>query len=358
MGEGLALCAFHTLTSTRHHMSVRGSLAFPTTWVQSGRTVGPGMSGRLAARHHMGAATALVPVGARRRIPVCSARLSPGASLGVFKDRPSIDMGNSRQLLRGSVGGGWPLRCPRFGPTLPGVKSCSAFTVSRRPGGLLRVLSCGFVAPRCRSWGSPSFGPAGRFLAVPGGRAVLVDASALRSFSLARSRPSLKGSCLPAVRLPEIRSVRLQGLAPRVKSAASAGVATDCRSLLPWAFLPQDEKKGSPFPRSPPLARNCRAVGARPFPRATWPWNSLRSPGLPVSDLAVFNLGREGGAAAVFFAEALEARGAIVSFRSRFRSVPDASIRSRLESARGVGPRLSLVAMTPATRDLHDASEI
>jgi hypothetical protein len=207
----------------------------------------PGMSGRLVARRHMGGATALVPVGARRHVPVSSAWLSPGASLGVFKDRPSIDMGSSRQLLRGSVGGGWPLRCPRFGPTLPGVESCSAFTVSHRPGGLLRVLSCGFVAPRCRSWGSSSFGPAGRLLSVPGGRAVLVDASALRSFSLVRSRPSFKGSCLPAVRLPGIRSVRLQGLAPRVKSAAAAGVATGCRSLLPWAFLPQAAKKGSPF---------------------------------------------------------------------------------------------------------------
>jgi hypothetical protein len=237
------------------------------------------MSGKLVARRHMDGATALIPAGARRRFPVFSAWLSPGASLGVFKDRPSIDMGSSRQLLRGLVGGGWPLRCPRFGPTLPGVKSCSAFTVSHRLGGLLRVLSCGFVAPRCRSWGSPSFGPSERFLAVPEGRAVLIGASALRSFSLVRSRPSFKGSCLPAVRLPEIRSVRLQGLAPRVKSAASAGVATNCRSLLPWAFLPQDEKKGSPFPRSPPLARNCRAVGARPFPRATWPWRFLRSAG-------------------------------------------------------------------------------
>jgi hypothetical protein len=258
----------------------------------------PGMSGKLVARHHMGGATARIPVGARRHVPVSSAWLSPGASLGVFKDRPSIDMGSSRQLLRGLVGGGWPLRCPRFGPTLPGVESCSAFTVSHRPGGLLRVLSCGFVAPRCRSWGSSSFGPAGRLLSVPGGRAVLVDASALRSFSLVRSRPSFEGSCLPAVRLPGIRLVRLQGLAPRVKSAAAAGVATCCRSLLPWAFLPQAAKKGSPFPLSPPLAHCGRAVGARPFPRATWPWGFLRSPGLSASDLAVLDLGRKGGAAA------------------------------------------------------------
>lgn len=256
------------------------------------------MSGRLVARHHMGAATALVPAGARRRFPVFSARLSPGASLGVFKDRPSIDINCSRQLPRWFLGGGWPLRCLRFGPTLPGVKSCSAFTVLHRPGGLLRVLSCGFVAPRCRSWGSPSFGPPCRFLAVPVGFAVLVGASALRSFSLASSRPSFEGSCLPAVRRPEIRSVRLQGLAPLIKSAASESVATGCRSLLPWAFLPQDEEKGFTF--SANLRRSLIAAvpWGSSFPTSTWPWGFLRSPGLSVSNLAVFDLGREGGSAA------------------------------------------------------------
>jgi hypothetical protein len=80
-----------------------------------------------------------------------------------------------------------------------------------------------------------------------GRRAVLVGASALRSFSLASSRPSFEGSCLPVVRRPGIRSVRLQGLAPLIKSAASVGVATGCRSLLPWAFLPQVEEKGFTF---------------------------------------------------------------------------------------------------------------
>jgi hypothetical protein len=53
-----------------------------------------------------------------------------------------------------------------------------------------------------------------------------------------------------------------------------------------------------------------------------------------------------------------EARGAVGPFRSRFRSVPDASIRSRLENARGVGPCLSLVAMTPAAQDFNDSLEI
>jgi hypothetical protein len=52
-----------------------------------------------------------------------------------------------------------------------------------------------------------------------------------------------------------------------------------------------------------------------------------------------------------------EARGAVGSFRFRFRAVPDASIRSRLESARGAGPCLSLVAMTPAARNLDESLE-
>jgi hypothetical protein len=53
-----------------------------------------------------------------------------------------------------------------------------------------------------------------------------------------------------------------------------------------------------------------------------------------------------------------EARGAVGSFWFRFRSVPDASIRSRLESARGVGPCLSLATMTPAARNLDESLEI
>jgi hypothetical protein len=163
-------------------------------------TAWPGMSGRLVARHLVGAATALVPAGARRRFPVSSARLSPGASRGVFKDRPSIDMGSSRQLLRGFVGGGWPLRCLRFGPTLPGVWSCSAFTVSHRPGGLLRVLSCGFVAPRCRSWGSPGFGSFDWFLAVPVACRPLRRSSPSKLFP--RQQPSPFRGLLPSCRSP------------------------------------------------------------------------------------------------------------------------------------------------------------
>jgi len=199
-------------------------------------------------------------------------------------------------------------------------------------------------------------------LPVPRGSgrfAVLVGASALRSFSLASSRPSCEGSCLPAVRRSEIRSVRLQGLAPLIKSAASESVATGCRSLLPWAFLPQDEEKGftfsanlrrsliaavpwgSSFPTyhlALELLAESRAFGFGPCGFRPWPgrWFGYR-----------FLLPRQ-----------REARGAVGPFRPRFRSVPDASIRSRLESARGVGPHLSLVAMTPAARDFDESLEI
>jgi len=44
-----------------------------------------------------------------------------------------------------------------FGPTSPGVGSCSAPVVSHHLDGLLRIAARGLVASRCRSWGSPCF---------------------------------------------------------------------------------------------------------------------------------------------------------------------------------------------------------
>jgi hypothetical protein len=98
--------------------------------------------------------------------------------------------------------------------------------------------------------------------------------------------------------------------------------------------------------------------GDSSFPTCHLPWGFSRSPGLLVSDLAALGLGREDGAAAVSLAEAEETRVAVGSLEARFRTVPDASIRGRLESTRGVGPRLSLVAMAPAARDLKESLEI
>lgn len=43
----------------------------------------------------------------------------------------------------------------RFGRPLPRGRSCSDFVVSRHLAGLFHRMSCGFVAPRYRSWGSP-----------------------------------------------------------------------------------------------------------------------------------------------------------------------------------------------------------
>jgi hypothetical protein len=51
-----------------------------------------------------------------------------------------------------------PLLLPHVGLPLPPGRSRSTFAVSHRLDGLLRTKLRGFVAPRCRSWGSPSFG--------------------------------------------------------------------------------------------------------------------------------------------------------------------------------------------------------
>jgi len=45
-----------------------------------------------------------------------------------------------------------------FGPPSPGGRSRSALVVSHHLDGFLRRVSCGFVAPRCRSWGSSRSG--------------------------------------------------------------------------------------------------------------------------------------------------------------------------------------------------------
>jgi len=92
-----------------------------------------------------------------RRFPSVLAWSSPGASLGVSKDRPSIGPGSRCLLLLGfsSAHASVP---PRFGSPLPKDESCSVFVVSHHLDGFLHRESRGFVAPRSRSWGSPRCG--------------------------------------------------------------------------------------------------------------------------------------------------------------------------------------------------------
>jgi hypothetical protein len=75
-----------------------------------------------------------------------------------FQRCPSIGLGARRPLLLGlaSARASAP---PRFGLSLPGDRSRSAFVVSHHLDGFLRRASCGFVAPRSRSWGSSRCGP-------------------------------------------------------------------------------------------------------------------------------------------------------------------------------------------------------
>jgi len=98
-----------------------------------------------------------------------------------------------------------------FGPRLPRRRSCSTFAVSRCLGGLLHRLPCGFVAPRCRPWGSPGFWSSS--CASPRDPiAFLSGAAPFEAFPSSPAAMRLRTPCPPAVHPP--RGARLQGLEP------------------------------------------------------------------------------------------------------------------------------------------------
>jgi len=242
----------------RRRVASSGSLAFP------GFLPRPGV-GRFQLRSlpwkqlPFGLRSRAVPLDVRRRLPLLPARLSPG----------SLSWGSSKIASPSTWAAGvhsrsrfpWGLATFRqsFGSSLPRDGSRSTFAVSHRLDGLLRRLPRGSVAPRCRSWGSPGFGPPircprglslrsslageplgfprnlprGRFLGL-GPVSFLTGAFTLQSISLARSRASCEASCPPAVRLPVSRSVRLQGFHPRVESVA---LRRRCRCLALVALM-------------------------------------------------------------------------------------------------------------------------
>jgi len=74
----------------------------------------------------------------------------PGTSAGRCACCPSIDMLAKRQLPRRR-------RAVASASKVPPSKSRSALVVLHHLGGFLRSASCGLVASRCRSWGSPRF---------------------------------------------------------------------------------------------------------------------------------------------------------------------------------------------------------
>jgi len=118
-----------------------------------------------------------------------------------------------------------------FGLPLPRGRSRSAFTVSHRSDGFLRHQSCGFVAPRCRSWGSPRSIRSLLPLAV-GSRTDTRGASPSEAF------PSI--AAIRHFRIPTLLSSTGQGRSDfrvflRYPSPPQpSGVATRKRALLPW----------------------------------------------------------------------------------------------------------------------------
>jgi hypothetical protein len=158
---------------------------------------------------------------------------------------------------------------PRFGPPLPEDGSRSTFAVSHRLDGFLHGTPRGFVAPRCRSWGSPRFRPFVVALASSLVQAVPDGASTLRSLVLDRSR--LPFACLPSGEiLPSCRSAPLDG----------SGLALPWPPPVPaFPFGPVGAEDGASNGTStsgPWATRRIRssrpAVSSRP--RALLPWVS------------------------------------------------------------------------------------
>lgn len=135
-----------------------GSLAFLEARMRFGLNHGFGFVPSTWKPRCLSAAPVMAPADARRRIPVRTARFAPGDSLGVVQRSPLHRHGQPASTPAGLRRWFPTFGSLRFGPTLPGVRSCSTFAVSHRLDGFLRMLSCGFVAPRCRSWASPGFG--------------------------------------------------------------------------------------------------------------------------------------------------------------------------------------------------------
>lgn len=122
-------------------------------------------------------------------------------------------------------------RLGAFRPAVATDKSCSVFAVSHRLDGLLRRRSCGFVAPRCRSWGSPccSSSPISSRTSV---RWLSTTLDPSKLFPLQQRSP-LSGF-LPSCRLPiqgwfdfraffRWRVRRVPSVLPRLKARCSLG---------------------------------------------------------------------------------------------------------------------------------------
>jgi hypothetical protein len=126
----------------------------------------------------------------------------------------------------------WGLRlwALRVGSPLPKDKSCSVFVVSHHLGGFLRRESCGFVAPRSRSWGSSRYGFEAQGAETPYETPPSATLNPSKSLH-ARSGPTcLHGSPGP---LPSCRSPSENGSTP---GFYSTGRVHDIPAALqPWA---------------------------------------------------------------------------------------------------------------------------
>jgi hypothetical protein len=164
-----------------------------------------------------------------------SRRLSWG-----FQRCPSIGLGARRPLLLGSASALAPAP-PRFGLLSPGSRSRSVFVVSHHHDGFLRRASCGFVAPRSRSWGSPRCGRSRLGAEAPPRSRPSATLHPSKLLHARSSPPCLHGSpgLLPSCRSPILLTLASEGgSTPGLFSTGRVhGLPRALRPWVPYRFL-------------------------------------------------------------------------------------------------------------------------
>jgi hypothetical protein len=185
------------------------------------------------------------------RDPSSCSRPKPRARIGIpllgfIKDRPSASTNLARPLPEN------PKALLRREDA--NLRACSALAVPPGSDGLLRARPCGSIAPRNRPWGSPHFRLAAALASKDAPLAARLPKwrfQPFEAFPSATAAPRHRGRCPLAVasafRSPANRASTAvgfascgrpaSGLCSIAESVALLGVATQLRSMLPWALL-------------------------------------------------------------------------------------------------------------------------
>jgi len=164
--------------------------------------------------------------------------------------------------------------------------SCSVLTVSHRLDGFLRASACGFVAPRCRPWGSTRFlracskasklpSPLRTNLAV-----LAPPITPSEEFPSSSAAPHHCGRCPPALTIPSLtppprrtvadpevqriplKTAHFRAFLRRRVRCDPRRFPTRCRPFLPWACFPSKVQR-APVLVQPRLQRGDRRPASR-----------------------------------------------------------------------------------------------